>query len=235
MEGPGEIGPAPRQAATAVTGTRRDVETPRPPGAVPTLRAGTVEVRRLGLDDVGLVALIDRSERVEVEYRVVDGALRRRPVTMVDIPPWDPDGDGPFSVAHHVQECRELVRGGALPLGGLLGGGLVGVAVVDPVFDPPLAWLAFLHVSAPARRRGVASALWAAATGVAGASGAECLYVSATPTGSAVGFYLRQGCRLADPVHPALFAKEPDDIHLVLPLGGPAARDPEPPGGANHG
>ena len=35
------------------------------------------------------------------------------------------------------------------------------------------------------------------------------------PTGSAVGVYLRQGCPPADPVHPALFAEELDDIHLV--------------------
>lgn len=35
---------------------------------------------------------------------------------------------------------------------------------------------------------------------------------------SAVGFYLGRGCRLADPVHPALFAMEPDDIHLACPL-----------------
>lgn len=44
------------------------------------------------------------------------------------------------------------------------------------------------------------------------------MYVSAAPTQSAVGFYLRQGCRLADPVHPALFAKEPKDIHFVRTL-----------------
>lgn len=43
-------------------------------------------------------------------------------------------------------------------------------------------------------------------------------YVSATPTGSAVGFYLGQGCRLADPGHSALFADEPEDIHLVYAL-----------------
>jgi hypothetical protein len=36
-----------------------------------------------------------------------------------------------------------------------------------------------------------------------------------------VGFYLRQGCRLADPVHPALYADEPDDIHLVKQLAEP--------------
>jgi hypothetical protein len=44
------------------------------------------------------------------------------------------------------------------------------------------------------------------------------MYVSATPTGSAVGFYLSRGCHLADPPHPALLASEPDDIHLVCPL-----------------
>jgi hypothetical protein len=43
------------------------------------------------------------------------------------------------------------------------------------------------------------------------AAEATSIYVSAAPTGSAVGFYLNQGCQLADPVHPALFAKEPED------------------------
>jgi GNAT superfamily N-acetyltransferase len=51
-----------------------------------------------------------------------------------------------------------------------------------------LAWLAFLFVSRPYRRRGVASALWAAAVKVAATGGAEAMYVSAVPTGSAVGF-----------------------------------------------
>ena len=50
------------------------------------------------------------------------------------------------------------------------------------------------------------------------AAGARSLYVSATPTGSAVGFSLGRGCRLADPVHPELFTDEPEDIHLVCPL-----------------
>ncbi len=49
-------------------------------------------------------------------------------------------------------------------------------------------------------------------------AGATSLYVSATPTASAIGFYLGQGCGLADPVHPALYAAEPDDIHLVCSI-----------------
>jgi len=78
--------------------------------------------------------------------------------------------------------------------------------------------LAFLHVSRPYRRQGAAQALWNAATDIAVANGATSIYVSATPTGSAIGFYLRQGCRLARPVHPDLFAAEPEDIHLVRSL-----------------
>jgi len=94
----------------------------------------------------------------------------------------------------------------------------VGLAIVHPAFEPLLAWLAFLHVSRPYRRRGAAQALWNVAADIATANGAESIYVSATPTGSAVGFYLRQGCRLAQPVHPDLFAAEPEDIHLVRSL-----------------
>ena len=74
-------------------------------------------------------------------------------------------------------------------------------------------------MSRPHRRQGVAQALWTAAVDLARASGATSLYVSATPTGSALGFYLGRGCRLANPVHPALFAAEPDDIHLVCAIG----------------
>lgn len=42
--------------------------------------------------------------------------------------------------------------------------------------------------------------------------------VSATPSGSAVGFYTSRGCRVVDAPHPELFAKEPEDIHLTCPV-----------------
>jgi hypothetical protein len=50
------------------------------------------------------------------------------------------------------------------------------------------------------------------------ADGARELDVSAMPSVSAVGFYLAQGFRVADEVDPDLFAQEPEDIHLVIPL-----------------
>jgi GNAT superfamily N-acetyltransferase len=179
---------------------------------------GRSKIRKLGVAHLGLIAEIDRSERVEVEYAVVDGELTTRPVSMIDVPAWDPVGTGPHSVAAQIAFCEPLVMGGAVFLGAVDGNETLGLAIVDTTFGEWLAWLAFLYVSRPHRGRRVASALWDAAVGAAVAADATAMYVSAVPTGSAVGFYLSRGCRLADPVHPALYAKEPDDIHLVCPL-----------------
>lgn len=180
-----------------------------------------MKVRRLESADVALVASIDRSEHVEVQYRVEAGRLVEAPVEVADIPPWDVNGSGEHSVARHIAFCASVVARGAALLGAVDDDGdLMGLATVHPTFEPRLAWLATLHVSRPHRRRGAASALWDAGVDLARGAGARALYVSATPTGSAVGFYLGRGCRLADPVHPRLFAEEPEDIHLVYPLAG---------------
>jgi ribosomal protein S18 acetylase RimI-like enzyme len=177
-----------------------------------------MQVRRLGAEDVALVAAIDRSEHVEVEYCVIDGQLQQVPAVITDVPAWDPTGSGPYSVAAKIAFCSSVVARGGILLGAFDGERTVGLAIVHPTFEPGLAWLASLHVSRPYRRRGAAQALWNAAADVAGAADAESIYVSATPTASAVGFYRRQGCRLAHPVHPDLFAAEPDDIHFVCSL-----------------
>jgi len=179
----------------------------------------TVEVRRVDLAEVRrVIAGIDRSEHVDVQYEVVDGELRERPVQMADIPAWYPEGDGEFTVESYVREQERLVRAGAAMFAAFVGDDVGGAATVDPTFEPPMAWFAFLHVSRPHRRSGVASALWTATADLARASGATSMYVSAIPTGSALGFYLSRGCRLADPPHPELFAHEPEDIHLVCDL-----------------
>jgi hypothetical protein len=65
----------------------------------------------------------------------------------------------------------------------------------------------------------VATALWAEVERIAVASRAHTIYVSATPSESAVGFYLSMGCVLASTPHPELHAQEPEDIPLVRSLG----------------
>ena len=176
-----------------------------------------ITIRPVELEDLReVVRAIDRSEHVNGEYAVVEGRLVEQPVTMSDIPPLDPVGDGFHSVTAKVQFCASVVDEHAgVTFGAFNRETVAGIAVVAPSFEPPLAWFAYLAVNRADRRHGVASALWDAAENAARASGAQQLYVSATRTASAVGFYLSRGCRLADPVHPVLFEHEPHDIHLV--------------------
>lgn len=179
---------------------------------------GTWEIRRLRPEEIGLIGEIDRSEHMDTEYSVEAGILVGRPVDL-DIPPWSREGSGDFTVAGMVEFCRPIVERGAAFLGAFDGEDVLGLAVVDGSFEPGLAWCAFLYVSRRHQRRGVATALWEEAERVALEAGAATMYVSAVPSGSAVGFYLSRGCRLANEPHPDLFAREPEDIHLVCPVG----------------
>jgi ribosomal protein S18 acetylase RimI-like enzyme len=78
--------------------------------------------------------------------------------------------------------------------------------------------LAVLHVSRAHRRQGIATALTEIVHRLAVEAGAKKLYVSATPSGSAVGFYRSQGFELIDEPHPDLYALEPEDIHMIKTL-----------------
>ncbi len=150
-------------------------------------------------------------------HTVSDGRLHSERVE-VEVPPWDSEGHGDHSSARRVTEFRPLVADGATLLGAFIDDLFAGIAIVDPRFEEGTAWFAFLHVSRSYRRRGVASALWAAGVEIAADADATSIYVSATPSGSAVGFYTSRGCRLAEEPHPALFAKEPEDIHLICAI-----------------
>ena len=138
-------------------------------------------MRRLLSDDVSLIATIDRSEHVEVQYGVIDGRLIEQPVAMPEIPTWDATGTGPHSVAAQIEFCASLIADGAVLLGAVDDEQPVGLAVIDASFEPRVAWLALLYVSRPHRRRGAAQALWDAAVEVALAAGAESIYVSLCP------------------------------------------------------
>src|SRR5687767_7648606 len=113
-----------------------------------------MRVEQLGAEDLGLIARIDRSEHVDIQYAVVDGRLTEAPVVMADVPSWDPVGSGPNSVASKVEFCAPIVAGGAALLGAFEDDDVAGLAIIDPSFEPGLAWLAWLHVGRPYRRRG---------------------------------------------------------------------------------
>ena len=178
---------------------------------------GTIEIRGLGADGIELIREIDRSEHIDMQYTVVDGRIVGESVEF-EVPPWDAEGHGDHSSARLIVEFRPVVEGGATLLGAFIDNRFAGIAIIDPSLEEETAWFAFLHVSRAYRRRGVASALWVAGEEIAANADATSMYVSATPSGSAVGFYISRGCRLAEPPHRALLAKEPEDIHLICPL-----------------
>ena len=114
----------------------------------------------------------------------------------------------------------ELDQGGVM-LGALERDLLVGIAVLGNRFigeNQSQLQLAFLHVSSGYRRQRVATRLLSEVRRLAKERGASQLYISATESESAVGFYLSQGAKLVEKVDEELYALEPEDIHLTLDL-----------------
>ena len=174
----------------------------------------TIRIQQLPASDIGRLAEIDRSEQVRVGYTYSDGELRAEAVDW-RVPPWSAEGDGPHSLQTMVRFCAEHLEAGGVLLGALDGERLAGVAILRYRLTESMAQLAFLHVSRPYRRQGIAARLAEEAARLARLDGARELYVSATESESAVGFYLSQGFRPTDTPHPVLLALEPEDIHMI--------------------
>lgn len=175
-----------------------------------------VVARELARAEVRDLWTIDRAERVERVYRHRDGALVLAP-ELHDTRGWPP-GE-PEQYTPLLFDCFD--HGGAF-WGAFEGRVLAGAAVLERRFigrPPDRLQLKFLHVGRGHRGCGLGRALFERSVAQARAWGARRLYVSATPSENTVRFYLQRGCRVAREVDPALFALEPEDIHLELEIG----------------
>jgi ribosomal protein S18 acetylase RimI-like enzyme len=106
-------------------------------------------------------------------------------------------------------------------VGASAGDRLIGIAVLDGRrigINLDTLDMYFLHTSNGYRRRGVGEELVRLVRDRATELGARRLYVSSTPSANSVNFYQRRGFGLASEVDPELFALEPDDIHMEMPL-----------------
>ena len=70
---------------------------------------------------------------------------------------------------------------------------LVGIGILQPNVAAGTAQLAYLHVSNGYRQKGIGNRIVEVLIGEARRSGAVRMYVSATPSDSAVNFYMSQG------------------------------------------
>lgn len=171
-----------------------------------------IEYKRMNTSDVDRIAEIDRSEHVTLGYSVREGNLVAEEVDW-RVPRWFETGPE-HSVETLVEFLSPSLRRGATMWGAFDRDRLVGVMVYRRDLAEDMAQLVFLHVSNGYRRQGIASRLTAECIGMAKRDGAKRLYVSATPSESAVGFYQSQGFRLIDKPNPELYALEPEDIHM---------------------
>lgn len=173
-----------------------------------------IVVRRLDAEELGRVQEIDVSERGEIVYYYRAGVLQAEPES------WQRKPRTSAAWAPQVEDWQATLTEGGAAIGAFDGERLVGIAVLRDRLrlQPSTAQLSALFVSASHRRQGVAACLVNEIVRLAHATGAHTLYVSATPSVSAVGFYLSQGFALAAQVDPDLFALEPEDIHLTRPL-----------------
>jgi predicted N-acetyltransferase YhbS len=176
-----------------------------------------LKIRQLERHEIRDLWSIDRAEVIEKVYRLVGNELVLKPERH-DIETWprgEPERDAPILL-----DCFD--RGGTFH-GAFHGDTLIGASVLESRFigrDEDQLQLKRLHVSRRHRRSGVGRALFDMAVARARELGARRLYVSATPSENTVRFYLRRGCRVTDEVDAALFALEPEDIHMEFDIPG---------------
>lgn len=154
---------------------------------------------------------VDVSEHGELIYLWQDGELVTRPLV------WD----RPSRTAETWQEnwASVLPLPGVKAWGAFEGEVMVGIIVYRPYLTEDMAQLDALFVDKHHRQQGIASHLTHLLEQQAIADGHKRLYVSATESKSAVGFYISQGFAPTQDAHPKLYALEPDDIHMIKILG----------------
>lgn len=170
-----------------------------------------VFIRQLQDADLHQLHEIDVSEHITLVYRLVDGRLKPEEHDW-HRPAWDE-----ASWQQQMTVWRDTLKPDVL-LGAFVGDQVVGLASLRYRLSPNMAQLTTLHVGQAFRRQGVASDLLQAVIALAQESGAEAIYVSASPSESAVGFYLSHGFRPTTAPDPEMYKLEPEDIHMIRPV-----------------
>lgn len=177
-----------------------------------------ITIKQLEKSQITLLRQIDRSEYIDTNYIYQEGVLETIVVDW-DVPTWS-DGTGDHSVGRLIESCQSVLAANSVLLGAFDEDNVAGIAILRHDLTDTMAQLALLHVSRAYRRQGVARQLTEEMIRLAKLKGATEMYVSATPSGSAVGFYTNQGFKVAPPerIHPELYESEPEDIHMIKPL-----------------
>ncbi len=171
-----------------------------------------VRIKHMSPEELSRVEEIDVSESGHLLYHYREGKIE------TERQEWHRGYRNAAIWQNYLERWKAVLERGGVALGAFDGKRLVGIAVLEYHLTERMAHLVALFVSKDSRRQGIAARLTQEVMRLAKVQGADQLYVSATPSESAVGFYLSQGFALAKQVHQELYALELEDIHLLRQL-----------------
>ena len=171
-----------------------------------------VSIRQMSPEELTLVEDIDVSESGHLFYHFIEGKIATKREA------WHRSPRNAEAWGSYIERWKATLKRGGVALGAFDGKRLVGIAVLQYHLTEPMAHLVALFVSKDSRRQSIATQLMQEIMHLAKANGASQIYVSATPSESAIGFYRSQRFVLAQQVHKDLYALEPEDLHLIRQL-----------------
>jgi GNAT superfamily N-acetyltransferase len=175
-------------------------------------RVTAISIRLLNIVELDRVREIDVSESGSIVYKQVG---RRVELAYEE---WHRPPRSEETWNCYIELWKPILVDRGCAVGAFAGDLLVGIAVLRFRLTERMAQLAALFVSRDYRRFHIAQRLMDEVARRARQYGAAALYVSATPSASAIGFYTSQGFEATDQVNEELYELEPEDIHLVKAL-----------------
>lgn len=169
-------------------------------------------IRRMSSEEIDRTKGVDATESGSIVYYYRDGEIVKEDEEW-HRPRWD-DAEARM---HLESAASVLERDGAI-FGAFDENVLVGFATLLYKLEGDMAQLADLQVSVDHRRKGIATRLVEEVLRLAKERCAGSVYVSATPSESAIGFYKSMGFGLAEKINKELYELEPEDIHMTRPL-----------------
>jgi ribosomal protein S18 acetylase RimI-like enzyme len=174
-----------------------------------------ITYRPLEAEEVHRFEEIDRTEDITHVWYVRDGEM------VLEEEHWHMAGWPPDGLAGQHRHLRECMGSGGAAWGAFDGDQMVGIATLDGRWYGAAGDtldMYFLHVGHTYRHRGIGRTLTELAKERAREMGARRLFVSGLPSINTIRFYRALGFERADEVDPVLAMREPEDIHMELPL-----------------
>ncbi|UQZ36837.1 GNAT family N-acetyltransferase [Paenibacillus sp. PK3_47] len=174
-----------------------------------------ISIIQMTLHDAYKIRDIDRSESIELMYKLNNGVLEEIN-SPHECPRWAED-----TYLEIISRYEYELTHGGTAFGAFDGNKLVGFGVLAHKFrgyDKDRLQIDLMYVSREYRRRGIGSLIMESLSKAAIKQKAKYLYISSTETESAVKFYTSLGSAVTTDIDAELFEKEPDDIHMVIKL-----------------